>query len=1049
VCSPCSGGLTSRVARPNTLNVDNLGSIESARGLTSPTALAGASSPLLPVAAKKPAVAGRRQGQVASSPTQSPTSTGLPPLKGAASVSASASGSQTSRGPRPRTVASTSATPSGAFTARVAAKDAAAASAAAATGDSDDGSDSEDDSGQANSVSVNAAAALYASLANGGGNRDSPGQASAAASSYNPTSPTNRLPAANAQALQSPSTASAASSFTFPQSSSSISAAAAASSDHSSPTPLAHASGGAGGGIAGEKDPTLKWAAVDSFAIATPKQKTGTVLVLAAYLARSASTPHVLDKTRAIYRWICENIVWVPPPQALANGSNGIDSSTSNRSGGESSGSALAAPATARARGMSEASAAAREAAKAAAEMKMEQSNKAGRMLPMLDDDLDDEEDIGDDMRTSGPGLSSPSSSSNSKQNSSNSNVDVLTDVSEILRRRRANSKGLSLLFQSLCDSAGIECVLIEGLGKGCGLIKVGERFDSMAGPDGQPAGNHWWNAFRLEKEGQWALIDVSWSAGYIHGGRLEKQFSGAYFRTNATIFALQHFPMRAYPPGATLPTQTPNANPTAGSILPARPRPISKAIAEFLKYPEKLQFLDIPSPNGIGIQKRCISKTQFEDAMMIERGYLDLGVQMLHPLGVHTVRHDTPLYTISLQAPNTLEFVVQLNIPNRPKSELALSTPGASGGAASRFVDQCWHVSYSALQDDPSQNRVDILFVFPWKGHYTCTIRARRFASKLFAYEDVIHYRMIASCGLFDIRKEAGVSCGFLAKRIVVGADHEFESKFALQRPLKGHFELGQSVKISVVAPAAVTRMVAVNNGRWIEMQSSPLGGNTSVHPLAGQPRRPTAPQLQIFEGDMKLQRYADIAINYKTKGQQFSQLYTYGLGSDSGSDSKEGVPSFSCLFLDDENKHGKVVLDSRGTCFEKRLHITALKLGKKSAALHFDTKAGTSVKAEVRSGWNSAVKVSDKITVNQTGSRAASEAQKCSCIAQPCAHTSGGAASYDMVSWEVATQLTEAGDYSIHLFLSSQGSGVYRFALVLYLRIGDKGAGFNLDVQ
>jgi hypothetical protein len=147
-------------------------------------------------------------------------------------------------------------------------------------------------------------------------------------------------------------------------------------------------------------------------------------------------------------------------------------------------------------------------------------------------------------------------------------------------------------------------------------------------------------------------------------------------------------------------------------------------------------------------------------------------------------------------------------------------------------------------------------------------------------------------------------------------------------------------------------------------------------------------------------------------------------------------------------ENKHGKVVLDSRGTCFEKRLHISALKLGKKSCALLFDTKAGTSVKAEVRAGWNSAVKVADKITVTQVGARSA-DAPAAATAGSSALAASGGGQSYDSVSWEVLTTLSEAGDYSVHLFLSSQGSGVYRFALVLYLRIGDKGAGYNLDVQ
>jgi hypothetical protein len=224
-----------------------------------------------------------------------------------------------------------------------------------------------------------------------------------------------------------------------------------------------------------------------------------------------------------------------------------------------------------------------------------------------------------------------------------------------------------------------------------------------------------------------------------------------------------------------------------------------------------------------------------------------------------------------------------------------------------------------------------------------------------------------------------------------------------------------------------------------------------------------------QVFEGDLKLLRFPDIQVHYKTKGQQFNLLYRYGVtegGADgpvSGSGSALSLTNGAASGVGSgdggEDRHGKIVLDSRGTCFEKRLHITNLKIGKRSAALLFDTKAGTAVKAEVRAGWNSAVKVSDKISVTQTGSRSAGEGGQGGSGGGSGSSSGpiGSTAQYDVVSWDVTTALSAAGLYSVHIFISSAGSGVYRFALVLYLRIGDRdaqgvahanGRGFNLDV-
>lgn len=867
-------------------------------------------------------------------------------VKSSSSPTAASLAANTPRGPRPRTNHS-----GGPYTSR-AAKDATIAAAAAAAAAappvaarevSSDSDDSDDDGPGVNQVSSNAAAALYAQPLASPMNVPAATPSATAASTSSPTQSQPGL-------LRFGSMTAASQNGQPAPANSSVNVGASSSSSAALPEETYSSSIVGGGGIVGERDPTLKWAHVDAFALATPKQKTGSVLVLGNYLSKSPATPNPIDKVRAIFRWIAEFITWIPTP--VPDGPNA--SLALSRS--------VSTPVQ-RTRGVSEASFQAKEAAKLAAESKMEQDLRSSRIHHSPLDDDDDDDDIGRGSAGRGP------------------TIDVLTDVGEILRRRRASAEGLANLTQELIESAGLDCIKIHGYGKGCGLIRVAERFDHP---------NHWWVGVKLDAGG-WILIDPAWSSAYINNGKLEKTFTNVYFRTNPTIFALQHHPVEV--------------------ILGRRS---NKTLTDLVKSPEKAQFLDATAPTPAHAtttttnKPKAITKTQFEDAMMIERGYLDLGILAQHPLGVHTVRHDTPLYTITLQAPITLEFIVGMPLPTKSKVD-----PSAAQ-QQTRFVDQCWNVSYTPLQDDPTMQRVEIAFVFPWKSTYTLTVRARRLASKLLQYEDVIHYRFLISCGLYDIRKEKDVYCGFLARRIVVGADYEFEHKFSVLRPLKGHFELGQPARLQLAAPPSVTRMVAVNNGRWIELIGSPSG--QAQGPLKNK---------TIFEGDLKLVRFPDIQIHYKLKGQQFNLLYKYGVTEGAGSDGGSGnvkqlsaSGSSTCDVELEENKHGKIVLDSRGTVFEKRLRINQLRIGKRSCAISFETKAGTQVKAEVRAGWASAQKVNDKITVSQTGSRqAAPEEKKCQCAAQPCTHqgTTATAPQYDVVTWECVTQLAEPGDYSV----------------------------------
>ncbi|MDZ7608235.1 MAG: transglutaminase domain-containing protein [Cyclobacteriaceae bacterium] len=72
----------------------------------------------------------------------------------------------------------------------------------------------------------------------------------------------------------------------------------------------------------------------------------------------------------------------------------------------------------------------------------------------------------------------------------------------DILQTRKAICSGYSLLFQRLCEIAGIEAVVIEGYAKGYGY-KPFQKFLSS---------NHAWNAVFLD--GEWHFVDVTWAAG-------------------------------------------------------------------------------------------------------------------------------------------------------------------------------------------------------------------------------------------------------------------------------------------------------------------------------------------------------------------------------------------------------------------------------------------------------------------------------------------------------------------------------------------------------
>jgi hypothetical protein len=101
-----------------------------------------------------------------------------------------------------------------------------------------------------------------------------------------------------------------------------------------------------------------------------------------------------------------------------------------------------------------------------------------------------------------------------------------------VIRNQSGVCEGYARLFKTLCDYAGIECVLITGYARG-DPYHIGTRFIS----------NHYWNAVFVDSS--WHLLDVTWASGYFnyYGGEFIKHFDDSYFFTPPVVFIKDHFP--------------------------------------------------------------------------------------------------------------------------------------------------------------------------------------------------------------------------------------------------------------------------------------------------------------------------------------------------------------------------------------------------------------------------------------------------------------------------------------------------------------------------
>jgi hypothetical protein len=108
---------------------------------------------------------------------------------------------------------------------------------------------------------------------------------------------------------------------------------------------------------------------------------------------------------------------------------------------------------------------------------------------------------------------------------------------SEILARAFEKQLGVcagyAILFEAMCQAAGIQAKVINGYGRNTPRPPNPERLPN----------SHAWNA--VEIDGQWHLLDATWAAGSVSGDcdQFVPSFNDVFFLTPPAVFFRQHWP--------------------------------------------------------------------------------------------------------------------------------------------------------------------------------------------------------------------------------------------------------------------------------------------------------------------------------------------------------------------------------------------------------------------------------------------------------------------------------------------------------------------------
>jgi hypothetical protein len=129
------------------------------------------------------------------------------------------------------------------------------------------------------------------------------------------------------------------------------------------------------------------------------------------------------------------------------------------------------------------------------------------------------------------------------------------SDPKDVFKYRKGVCAGYANLFQEMCSYANVQCIVIDGYGRG-GSRAPAEKTGEI---------NHAWNAVRIN--GEWKLVDVTWGSGYTDDKvrKFTQYFSDTYFFPDPHKFLLNHYPrLEAWKPaGARLSKQAFADNPT------------------------------------------------------------------------------------------------------------------------------------------------------------------------------------------------------------------------------------------------------------------------------------------------------------------------------------------------------------------------------------------------------------------------------------------------------------------------------------------------------
>ena len=105
--------------------------------------------------------------------------------------------------------------------------------------------------------------------------------------------------------------------------------------------------------------------------------------------------------------------------------------------------------------------------------------------------------------------------------------------LKQTLRKKKGVCEDYSRLFKVMCDSVGLEAVIIDGNAR-----QFFRPFRKL--PKGT---DHTWNAVKID--GQWRLLDPTWAAGYADEEvtKFTADYQPGYFMTSPAWFVQDHFP--------------------------------------------------------------------------------------------------------------------------------------------------------------------------------------------------------------------------------------------------------------------------------------------------------------------------------------------------------------------------------------------------------------------------------------------------------------------------------------------------------------------------